>query len=378
MNWTHSRLRAWWTDDPADPGRTVLDDPDVQKLVAAISPESRATDLGGVMSLNVRLDAAGLVLRVHQPFVSRRRLLALQEVRRALAGQGLFVPAPVHWRGETVFRCRDRWAELEEYLPHERLAPAFDAYLWMFGAMGALHRALAGLELAVPHPRVATYAPPGSLRRWLPVTQAAVQGDPEAADVARLLRSLVRQLRRQWVPGAGLPTELIHGDVRLSNVCRSAEGRTVYLDLGFLALRPRVYDLAYALAFVLLALGGHRAPEHFGWDCIPLLVEAYESAAGMGLVPAERTALAPYAASVPLYAAALDGFTEDPAGKLRSRLPFLHLSEWLLAHPTALLGNEKSRTGKGGAVRGGRAEHALSDRAADPELTEGLTRLFPP
>jgi Ser/Thr protein kinase RdoA (MazF antagonist) len=334
----HPRLRAWWTDDPADPGRAALSDPDVQQLIAAISPASHATDLGGVMSLNVSLDAAGLVLRVHQPFVSRHRLLALQQVRRALASQGLLVPTPVRWRDVAVFACRDRWAELETYIPHERLTPTFEAYRWMFGAMGALHRALAGHDLKVPRPLVATYAPPGSLRRWLPVTEGAVQGDPEATDITQLLRSLVRQLRRQWVPVTRLPTQFIHGDVRLSNVCRNTEGRTVYLDLGFLARRPRVHDLAYALAFMFLALGDHRAPERFTWERIPLLVQAYEAAAGVQLTPLERTALAPYAASMPLYAAALDGFTEDPAGKLHGRLPFLRLSEWLLAHPTVLRG----------------------------------------
>jgi Ser/Thr protein kinase RdoA (MazF antagonist) len=338
MNRTHPRLLDWWTDDPADPDRVLLDNPDVQRLAAAISPESHATDLGGVMSLNVRLDAAGLVLRVHQPFASRRRLLALQQVRRRLARRGVVLPAPVRWKGSTVFRCRDRWAELEEYVPHGRLAPTLGSYTWMFRAMGALHRALAHLDLAVPRPLVATYAPPGSLRRWLPVTEAAVQGDPEAADVARLLRSLVGQLRRQWLPAAELPTQLIHGDVRLSNVCRAVDGRTVYFDFGFLAWRPRVYELAYALAFMLLALGGHHAPERFAWEGIPRLVEAYEDAADVPLTPAEKRALAPYTASVPLYAAALDGFTEDPAGKLCSRLPFLHLSAWLLDHPTALLG----------------------------------------
>jgi len=320
-----------------------LNGPDVQQLVTAISPESRPTDLGGVMSLNVRLDAAGLVLRVHQPFVSRQRLLAVQQVRRCLDSQGLVVPVPVRWRDATVFRCRNRWAELEEYLPHERPAPTFGSYVWMFRAMGALHRALAGLDLAVPRPLVATYAPPGSLRRWLPVTERAVQGDPEAADVARLLRSLVRQLRGQWLPATELPMQLIHGDVRLSNVCRTVEGRTVYLDFGFLAWRPRAYDLAYALAFMLLALGGHRAPESFAWDRIPELVEGYEAAANLRLTPAEVRALVPYTASVPLCAAALDGFTEDPVGKLRSRLPFLHLSEWLLAHPTPLLGRESGK-----------------------------------
>jgi hypothetical protein len=166
----------------------------MQQLVASISPESHITDLGGVMSLNVRLDAAGLVLRVHQPFVSRPRLLAVQQVRRCLDSQGLVVPAPVRWRDTMVFRCRNRWAELEEYLPHERPAPTFGSYVWMFKAMGTLHRALA-----------------------------------------------------------------------------------------------------------------------------------------------------PYTASGPLYAAALDGFTENPVEKLRSRLPFLRLSAWLLAHPAALLSKENGK-----------------------------------
>lgn len=342
-NLTHPRLREWWTDDPIDPDRMLLNDPDVQRLVAAISPESHATDLGGVMSLNVRLDAAGLVLRVHQPFVSRRRLLAVQQVRRHLASQGLMVPVPVRWNNVTVFRCRNRWAELEAYLPHERPAPALDAYAWMFRAMGILHWALTQLDMAVPRPLVATYAPPGSLQRWLPVTETAVQDDAEAASVARLVRTLVQQLRRQWLPATELPMQLVHGDVRLSNVCRTVEGRTIYFDFGFLAWRPRIHELAYALAFMLLALGAHRAPESFAWERVPGLVEEYEAGANVRLTLAERRALAPYTASVPLYAAALDGFTENPVEKLCSRLPFLHLSVWLLAHPTVLLGEERGQ-----------------------------------
>jgi hypothetical protein len=52
-------MLKWWADDPANPDRLSLNDPDVQHLIAAISPESHVTDLGGVMSLNVRLGAAG-------------------------------------------------------------------------------------------------------------------------------------------------------------------------------------------------------------------------------------------------------------------------------------------------------------------------------
>ena len=92
------------------------------------------------------------------------------------------------------------------------------------------------------------------LRRWVPVTVAAIGDDPETAELARLLGALTRRLRRQWVPASALPVHLVHGDVRLSNVRRTPDGRTVYLDFGFAARRPRVQDLAYALAFMVLAL----------------------------------------------------------------------------------------------------------------------------
>jgi len=111
----------------------------------------------------------------------------------------------------------------------------------------------------------------------------------------------------------------------------------VYLDFGFLARRPRIHDLAYALAFMVRACEGHHAPERFGWHIVPQLVEDYETAALVRLTATERSALAPYTAAVPLYAASLDGFSNDPARQLRSRLPFLRLSEWLLDHPDALL-----------------------------------------
>lgn len=344
----HPRMVSWWTDDPADPARLPPDNSEVQQLCAAIAPGARLTDLGGVMNLNVRIDrrdSGSLVLRVHQPdeCVSRPRLLALQVVRSRLAARGLRVPVALPLGGSTVFRCGKRWAELEEFIPNERPAPTIESYLWLYGAMGTVHRELVALpfhHMAVPRPVAATYAPPGSLRRWLPVTAAAVEDDPEATEIVRLLRDLVRRLRRQWAPAAQLPLQLVHGDVRLGNICRtaagtpvSAAGETVYFDFGFLARRPRIHDLAYSLAFMVWALGYLPVPQRFPWESVRRLIEAYEAAAGWCLTPVERRALAPYTAAVPLCHAALDGFTADPAGKLRTRLPFLRLSEWLLNHP---------------------------------------------
>ena len=329
----HPHLLRWWKDNPSDPDRPTINNPDVQRLITKIDQGSHATDLGGVMSLNVELDLAKVVLRVHQPFVSYQRLLAVQQVRQKLADLGLILPVALCWQNSTVFRCGKRWAELEKYIPHKRLEPTFDSYSWLFNAMGKLHSALATLNLTVPRPLVATYASPGSLLRWLAVTEVAVQGNSEAVDVARFLRKLVRRLRIQRLPASQLAQQLVHGDVRLSNVCQTLEGEIVYFDFGFLAHRPRIHDLAYSLAFMFLAIHGQQEPESFAWHVVPHLIEEYEVAASSRLSAVERNALVPYTAAVPLYAASLAGFSNNPTKQLRDRLPFLHLSEWLLAHP---------------------------------------------
>ena len=206
--------------------------------------------------------------------------------------------------------------------------------------MGELHLALDATDLMVPRPFVATYGPPGTLLRWLPVTEAAVRDDPEAAEIARHLRRLIGRLRRQWVPARELPVRLVHGDVKLRNVARGADGGTVYLDFGFMAYRPRVHEPGYSLARMLLTLGAGEAPEGFAWKNVPQLLEEYEAAAEARLTAVERRALAPYAASVVLYQAAVCGFLPDPAAALRDseRRPFMRIGEWLLAHPESVLG----------------------------------------
>jgi aminoglycoside phosphotransferase (APT) family kinase protein len=173
----------------------------------------------------------------------------------------------------------------------------------------------------------------------LQTTERAVQSDPKAAEIVQFARALVRRLRRQWLPASELPIQLVHGDFRLGNVCRSEGGRTVYLDFGFFARRPRIHELAYALAFMLLALDAPQAPESFCWACIPGLIAEYEAGANVHLAQSEQRALAPYTASIPLYFAAFAGFTKDPVAELCSSLSFLQLSEWLLAHPAFLPGS---------------------------------------
>jgi Ser/Thr protein kinase RdoA (MazF antagonist) len=304
----------------------------VQDLLAELCPLSPITDLGGVMSLNVHLHDLGSVLRIHQPFVSRSRLLALQRVREQLIQQGMHLPKPLHWLGQSVFHFRNRWAELDDYIAHQKLPHTTPSYVWLFQQMGIVHGALQKIDFDVPRPLVAAYAPPRSLRRWLMVTAASVEGDADAVEAMRLLKWLVRQAEKVWIPANTLPAQLVHGDVRLSNVCQTSAGGVVYFDLGFLALRPRIHELAYALVLMLISQGAHFALDAFDWSILSALVDAYEGCAPSCLSPAERRALVSYMATVPLYAAALDGFTEAPAAKLRSRLPALEMSRWLLAN----------------------------------------------
>jgi Ser/Thr protein kinase RdoA (MazF antagonist) len=231
-----------------------------------------------------------------------------------------------------------------------RAAPTPASYSWLFRAMGRLHRAFATLDLAVPRPLVATYAPPGSLRRWLPITEAAAQDDVEARDIVRYTYELVRRLRQQWVPARLLPRHLVHGDVRLGNICRSPASDTIYLDFGFLAVRPRIHELAYSLAFMVLALNGERDPATFEWSSVAQRVGDYESTTVAPLTVLEREALPVYTAAVPVYFAATAGLTADPAGQLRERPAFLNMSDWLLAHPQPIIG--ASAVGSfGGAMR---------------------------
>lgn len=332
----HPQLVSWWKDDPSDPDRPRTDDPDVRRLADRIAPGSTSRDLGDVMSFSLALDSNGLVLRVHQSFVSRARLLALQQVRTRLAETGLIVPVAREWRGSTLFRCPRRWAELESFIPNTRLPVSWDSHEWLFERVGDLHRALASIQVAPPRPLVATWATPRSPRQWPAVTHAAVRHDSDAAEIARQVRELVRRLERIWVPPARLPAQLIHGDPRLSNIRRKPMGEPVSFDFGFAAVRPRVHGLAYAIAFVIVGMDAARNPQSFAWEMIPRLITTYERAAPMPLQLEERAALPSYALTVLLYHAALDGFTANPVESSRSRLSWIHLAGWLLDHRDAL------------------------------------------
>ncbi|MEQ4206267.1 aminoglycoside phosphotransferase family protein [Actinopolymorpha sp. B9G3] len=313
-------------------------DPHLRQLTAEIAPGSTATDLGGWMSRNLLLEPAGIVLRVHPPYVTRRRLLAVQHVRQTLAGTGIRVPVAVSRDGATTFRCGDRWAETERHIPHETPPSTWQSYAWMFRAMGTLHRRLAAVDLRGPRPSTAIFAAPSTLWAWLPTTEEAVAGDAESARIGRSLRSLLGRLRYRWVSPTGLPRQLVHGDVKLENLGIGPSGETVFLDFGFVTHRPRIHDLAFSLTHSVLTVDGHvpTDPTVFPWHRVGRLVEEYEKSTGAPLTILERRALAPYTAAARIYHATYAGFGPNPAEWLHNNVPAIQFSDWLLEHPEVL------------------------------------------
>jgi Ser/Thr protein kinase RdoA (MazF antagonist) len=286
-------------------------DPGVGELIARLAPGTRVVDLGGSDSLNLLLDDLGVVLRVNKPFVSRRHILADQELRKYLAAEGLRVAAPVG----PVLRCGAVWAQLEEYVPDP--TPATGVAL--FEAIGSLHRAMSTLHQARPRPQIRTCVSPRTLRRWFDLNRAA--GKPDAADE----EELIRMLRRQWVPWDRLTTHLIHNDTHPDNI-RQKSGRPFYLDLGGAAPGPRIHDLAYALAYALFDHQETGDPATFPWPEVPQFLKAYESNAGSELTDEEHRALIPYTAAVPIY------YTVCDWGHRR----IVDVARWLLEHPDVI------------------------------------------
>jgi Ser/Thr protein kinase RdoA (MazF antagonist) len=334
-------------------GYAVPADEEILKLAAEIAPDGEAVRLGGWMSVNFHLKRSArndgesvgratddLVLHVHPRYVTRRRLRAVQRVRQAVAASGIIAPLALPYRGSTVIRCGTSLAEIERFLPNEELPPSWPAYRWLYRAMGTIHRVLATTDVELPRPLCAHYAAAGTLRSWIRPTKAAAHGHPEATAAAERLDLVTKRIRNRWVPSSQLPTQLVHGDLKLENVLRASTGHTIYLDFGHAARRPRIHDLAFALTHTVLTVDGDvpTNPAAFPWSQVPPLIEEYQAAAGWTLTAPERRALAPYTAAVRLYfGCAAWHAASSPIDWLCDQDTSLTLSKWLLDNPDALL-----------------------------------------
>jgi Ser/Thr protein kinase RdoA (MazF antagonist) len=244
---------------------------------------------------------------------------------------GLTVAVAIELDGGPIRQVGDFLAEVERFLPHSKPPATLESYAWMFEATGRLHRSLALLS-APPAPEVATFGEPERLRTELAATRSRVGSHSDALEIVDLAERLVGDLATMWISPIRLPQQVVHGDVRLGNVALTNDGSPAFFDFGFAARRPRVHELAYSLAWMVLRPDDSGTGDSFDWDQVPQLIAAYERGRGDAVLPVELKALPIYLAAVPLYLASIAGYTRDPAAQLRGEVPFLRIAEWVIAN----------------------------------------------
>jgi Ser/Thr protein kinase RdoA (MazF antagonist) len=200
--------------------------------------------------------------------------------------------------GRELARVGDRWAELEEFVPHVQLSPSQESYLRLFAELGRLHAGLrATWEPELPHPVDTTE--PTSWHYWLGFTRRRLGAGAEP--VVRRAKLLVEELGKAR-RGLELPLAPIHGDYKLGNAGLLSDGSWLTLDLDFVRIRERLYDIAASLYWA----------SDSGVDVdLRELCDAYDSSAPEPVTPDERRFLPAMITQIPLHWVATAGIMDS-------------------------------------------------------------------
>jgi len=262
-----------------------------------------ATDLGGSVNLNLRLDVRGesYVARVYRPNVSAERLDVLQAARDRLRAGGVPCVEILPTRsGQRSSTHRGRLVEVERFVAATERMDTIDRIergLPMLARCHALLADVAFSEAATPafanhvsaqEARTATAAGTRRIRSWSPTASELA-----VADDADRLASTLAELE------APSPTEpqLVHGDFWDDNVRFCGDDVALVADLDFAGVRPRIDDLALSLYFTSVDL------EDLVDDpkLLRRLVDAYDAGADRPLSELERLQLPAAMARQPLW-----------------------------------------------------------------------------
>jgi Ser/Thr protein kinase RdoA (MazF antagonist) len=289
--------------------RASANDRPVSALIDRLARGAGWTDIGGAFNLNVRIDAdPPVVLRVHRPWVRRRRVAGLRRLRERLQGTQVRVARPIPIAGGDLQRVAGRWAELEEFIGHVRPPAGEESYVRVFEELGRVHAALKAVWEPRPPDPLDDHRTFGQLRHWVGFTRRRL--GPRSEPVVHRMRRLageLAQLRKE----VELPCAPIHGDYRLGNVGEMPDGSWATFDLDFARVRERLYDVAASLHHVA----------HRGESIEPRrLLDAYEGTAPERLTPDEHRWLPGALALVPLHRAATAGLVGDGVSEAESAM----------------------------------------------------------
>lgn len=251
--------------EPASPPRRgLLDRPivptDLERELAGrfgfeeIQP---LTELGGSSTLNllVRTTDGPSVVRVYRDWMTQERLEAMQAARRYLAEAGVPCLSPTKaLDGTTWFEIDGHLIEVEPYIEYDCKMDTWERLEQGMPLLARLHDRLASLHV----PEAGRHAPAAnsilreSFLEGVLAGTASLRaiGPPDneraVADLADELAARISAMERWLDPG---PLQLVHGDYWDNNVY-FRDGRIVLvLDFDFMAVRPRIDDLALTLYY---------------------------------------------------------------------------------------------------------------------------------
>ncbi|HZR40708.1 MAG TPA: phosphotransferase [Ktedonobacteraceae bacterium] len=257
----------------------------------------------------MRIDAEPpVVLRVHRPWVTRRRVAGLRRLRERLQRTQVRAARPIGMLGSDLVRVAGRWAELEEFIEHVQSRATQDSYVRLFEELGRLHAALKAVWEPSPPEPLDDHRTLGQLRSSVGFTRRRL--GPRSEPVVRRMRQLTGELSKLR-KGVELPFAPIHGDYRLHNVGELSDGSWVTLDLDFARVRERLYDIAGSL---------NDVAQSGTWLDPRLLLDAYERTAPEPLTPDEHRWLPGALALVPLHWAATAGLVGDGVEEAESAM----------------------------------------------------------
>jgi Ser/Thr protein kinase RdoA (MazF antagonist) len=294
-------------------GTRAIVSPDLEELLRAhwaVRPAGAAPDLGGSVNLNLLVtDGTSLrVARVYRPFVTGRRVAALQAARHHLARHGIPCAEPIPARGGRGWQTfQGRAVEVEPYVAAPAVMhtlPRVRAGLAVLGRTHALLQAFPA-DPAAAAPRFANYVAADGLAEAVAAGTRRIrawQPAPAEARLADLADQLAATLaRREQDRAAPLRRQLVHGDFWDNNVRFRHQQVALVTDFDFLGERPRTDDLALTLYYTSVDITDiTRDPAQ-----LAELVAAYEAGLGTRLSGHERAAIPLAMARQPLWSVAV-------------------------------------------------------------------------
>ncbi len=302
-------------------------------------------DLGGSYQLNLWLDVqeGPLVARVYRPWVTAARLLATQTIKEELHAAGIPMSLPIAtMAGYTMMSYSSRLIEVEPFIAHDGCADSWERYHAAFALLGRFHRATTRIDATALPPRVQNDAPLLTLLQWIAYTEQRLQHEAAQSDLLAICHDatdLLQQIhrKRKMVSGRIIET-LTHGDFGGDNLLFTGDTPVALLDFDFLAVRDRVFDLAYTLFWMFERLEGQHEPATRSWQRIAEMIKQYESCCAP-LSDAEQQRLPLEMARVPLYWIGEAGMLSNPAKQISEFAPAVACARWILEHIDASILN---------------------------------------